>query len=229
MTVTFFGCEKEENLIEEVIETIDEQEDDDENEEENEEEENDDDDQEEPDDDTEGENDDDEGDDDETDGESSVANNTIVAQDDENTVGKLEQAHAWKAFGNVVNIGVMGEYGPRSATIITITLGPGALPEADRSYDLQGILFTGNNENAFVQVQLASGSANTWHSSSDFGDKLHAKVNDDGSITFSFESITNKVSTPPYSETKVLSGKFTIPADFEIGATSGEKVFDLVD
>ncbi len=158
----------------------------------------------------------------------SAKNNTILAHSDDNTEGQLTTAHAADFFGNTIVIFLSGKYNQHSLSA-SITLGPGELPKTDRSYDLQGILFTAQNEKAYISVQNGSGSENTWYTASKLGGQLHAKVEADGSIVFSFDNVTFEVSKPPYNETKVFSGKFTLPADFATSSASKPMVYDLAD
>lgn len=158
----------------------------------------------------------------------SAENNTILAHSEDNTEGQLTKAHASVFAGNTVAVFVNGKYNQRNLDVRLI-LGPGELPKTDRSYDLQGILFTAQNEKAYISVQNGTGSENTWYTASKLGGQLYAKVEADGSIIFSFENVTFEVSKPPYNETKVFSGKFTLPADFATSSASKPVVYDLAD
>lgn len=155
----------------------------------------------------------------------SAENNTILAHD--NTEGQLTKAHASAFAGNTVAVFINGNN--QSNLDVRLILGPGELPKTDRSYDLQGIVFTAQNEKAFISVQNGRGSENTWYTVSKLGGQLHAKVEADGSIIFSFDNVTFEVSKPPYNETKVFSGKFTLPADFATSSASKPVQYDLAD
>jgi len=164
-----------------------------------------------------------------TTGNGQAKNNTVLGHTDSDTEGSLTTAYAWTAYGSqVLSIPVNGRYDGRMISpLITLMLGTGKLPEADRSYDFQGVVFTGQNENVFISLQTGQGSANTWYTSPKLGGKLNASVHNDGSITFSFDKVTFEVSKPPYSETKVFSGKFTLPSDFTVESNSEVVIYDL--